>query len=76
MREITHADNLAMGHTGNIGYAISGWVGQWLGDKKHSTEDIERPKTLGFLRDSTVSITIVMAIVYVILAIIAGPHFV
>ncbi|WP_373842938.1 PTS ascorbate transporter subunit IIC [Limosilactobacillus sp.] len=76
MREITHGDNVAMGHTGNIGYAISGLVGQWFGDKKHSTEDIEFPKSLGFLRDSTVSITIVMGIVYIILAIIAGPHFV
>ncbi|WP_295746796.1 PTS ascorbate transporter subunit IIC [uncultured Limosilactobacillus sp.] len=76
MREITHGDTVAMGHTGNIGYAIAGLVGKWFGDKKHSTEDIELPKSLGFLRDSTVSITIVMAIVYIILAIIAGPHFV
>lgn len=76
MREITHGDNVAMGHTGNIGYAISGLVGQWFGDKKHSTEDIEFPKALGFLRDSTVSITIVMGIVYIILAIMTGPHFV
>lgn len=76
MREITHSDNLAMGHTGNIGYAIAGYVGKWFGNKKHSTEDIKIPKALGFLRDSTVSITIVMSIVYIILAIIAGPHFV
>lgn len=76
MKSITHADNIAMGHTGNIGYAISGLIGKWFGDKKNSTEDIELPKSLGFLRDSTVSITIVMAIVYVILALIAGPHFV
>ena len=76
MREITHGDTVAMGHTGNIGYAIAGLVGKWFGDKKHSTEDIELPKSLGFLRDSTVSISIVMTIVYIILAIIAGPHFV
>lgn len=76
MREITHSDNLAMGHTGNIGYAFAGYVGKWFGNKKHSTEDIKIPKALGFLRDSTVSITIVMSIVYIILAIIAGPHFV
>lgn len=76
MREITHGDTVAMGHTGNIGYAIAGLVGKWFGDKKHSTEDINFPKSLGFMRDSTVSITIVMTIVYVILAIICGPHFV
>lgn len=76
MREITHGDAVAMGHTGNIGYAIAGWIGKIFGNKKHSTEDIQFPKALGFLRDSTVSITLVMAIVYICLAIASGPHFV
>lgn len=76
MRKITKGDAVAMGHTGNIGYAIAGLCGKFFGDKKHDTEDIQFPKALGFMRDSTVSITIVMAIVYIILAIICGPHFV
>lgn len=76
MREITHGDAVAMGHTGNIGYAIAGWIGKVFGNKEHSTEDIQFPKALGFLRDSTVSITLVMAIVYICLAIASGPHFV
>lgn len=76
MRKITGGDNVAMGHTGNIGYALAGLFGKWFGDKSKSTEDIEVPKSLGFLRDSTVSITLVMAIVYVILVFIAGPGYV
>ena len=24
-----------MGHTGNIGYAIAGWIGKWFGDKSN-----------------------------------------
>lgn len=76
MRKITNGDAVAMGHTGNIGYSIAGLMGKWFGNKKHDTEEINIPKSLGFMRDSTVSITIVMAIVYIILAIICGPHFV
>lgn len=76
MRKITKGDAVAMGHTGNIGYAIAGLCGKFFGDKKHDTEDIKFPKSLGFMRDSTVSITIVMAVVYIILAIICGPHFI
>lgn len=76
MRKITGGDTVAMGHTGNIGYAIAGWCGKLFGNSKHSTEDIEFPKALGFLRDSTVSITLLMGIVYIVLAIVAGPHFV
>lgn len=76
MRKITGGDAVAMGHTGNIGYAISGLMGKLFGNPKKTTEDLKIPKSLGFLRDSTVSITLLMSIVYIILAIIAGPHFV
>ena len=64
------------GPYGNIGYALAGWCGKWFGNKEHSTEDINVPKSMSFLRDSTVSITIVMAIVYVILALMTGQQFV
>ncbi|MDT7019954.1 PTS ascorbate transporter subunit IIC [Levilactobacillus namurensis] len=76
MRKITGGDAVAMGHTGNIGYATAGLMGKWFGNVKHSTEDVKFPKGLSFLRDSTVSITLVMSIVYLALAIITGPHFI
>ncbi|GKT04088.1 PTS ascorbate transporter subunit IIC [Furfurilactobacillus entadae] len=76
MRKITGGDDVAMGHTGNIGYATAGLMGQLFGNKQKSTEDMEMPKGLSFLRNSTVSITLLMGIVYIALALIAGPHFV
>lgn len=76
MKKITGNDNVAMGHTGNIGYAASGWIGKWFGDPDQSTEDIKVPKELAFLRDSTVSVMLLMAIVYLILAVMAGPRFI
>ncbi|NLR31938.1 PTS ascorbate transporter subunit IIC [Levilactobacillus tujiorum] len=76
MRKITGGDSVAMGHTGNIGYATAGLMGKWFGNAKKSTEDIKFPKGLSFLRDSTVSITLVMAIVYLILALVSGPNFI
>ena len=76
MRKITGSDSVSMGHTGNIGYAVSGLIGKLFGDSKHNTEDLTIPKSLGFLRDSTVSITLLMSVVYICLAIAAGPTFV
>lgn len=76
MRKITGGDSVAMGHTGNIGYALSGWIGKTFGNAKKTTEDLNIPKGLSFLRDSTVSITILMSIVYIALAFAAGPHFI
>ncbi|KJF00259.1 glycosidase [Streptococcus gallolyticus subsp. gallolyticus] len=76
MKKITGNDNVAMGHTGNIGYAIAGWIGKWFGDKSKSTEDMDVPQLFSFLRDSTVSIMLLMSVVYVILALAAGTGYV
>ncbi|GAB2025663.1 PTS ascorbate transporter subunit IIC [Lactovum odontotermitis] len=78
MRKITGQDGVAMGHTGNMGYAAAGLMGKWFGtpDPEKSTEKMKMPKSLGFMRDSTVSISLVMIVVYVVLAIVAGPNYV
>lgn len=75
-RKITNNDTVALGHTGGFGYALSGLVGKMVGNKEKSTEDINFPKGLAFLRDSTVSITITMSIVYVIVALFAGNTYI
>ena len=50
MKQITGNDKVAMGHTGNIGYAASGFIGKVFGNKEKSTEDIKIPKSFGFKR--------------------------
>ncbi|KAF1306063.1 PTS ascorbate transporter subunit IIC [Enterococcus saccharolyticus] len=75
-RMITKNDSVALGHTGNFGYAFSGLIGKWVGNKEKSTEDIHFPKGLAFLRDSTVSITLTMSVVYVIVALFAGGDYI
>lgn len=76
MKKITGNNKVAMGHTGNIGYASAGVIGKWLGNSKHSTEDLNIPKSFGFLRDSTVSIMLVMTVVYLVLSIATGFDYV
>ncbi|WP_019779037.1 PTS transporter subunit IIC, partial [Streptococcus sobrinus] len=63
-------------HTGNIGYAASGWIGKVFGDESKSTEDLNVPQSFGFLRDSTVSIMILMSLVYIVLTLFAGTGYV
>lgn len=77
MRQLTGKDDVALGHFSAVGYAASGLVGRlFKGSKENSTENIEFPKGLGFLRDSTVSIALTMVVMYVIVAFFAGPTFV
>ena len=73
---LTGNDKVALGHFSALGYLLSGFVGGLVGDRSKSTEDIHFPKSLAFLRDSTVSITISMTIIYVIVALFAGSTYI
>lgn len=64
-RKVTGSNDIAFGHFGGIGYAFAGWVGHFFKGGK-STEDVNFPKRLIFLRDTTVSISITMMVLFVI----------
>jgi len=74
--EITGTNTIAVGHFGSIGYWVAGFVGKLVGDKSRTTEDIEVPKSLGFLRDSSVSVALTMMIMFLVVTLFAGQSFV
>ena len=77
VRQVTGNNNVALGHFSGIGYAASGLIGKLVkGKNSRSTENIPFPKGLGFLRDSTVSIALTMTVIYLIVAIFAGPTYI
>ncbi len=75
-REITGTDDLALGHFGSFGYLVAGSVGRLVGDKSRSTETINVPKKLAFLRDTSVSISLTMTILYFVVALFSGKEFI
>lgn len=75
-REITQSDDIAVGHFGSFGYFVSGFLAKRIGDKSKSTEDIKVPKSLGFLKDTTVSVSLTMVILFVVVALFTGPAFI
>lgn len=76
MKKITGNNSVALGHFSSTGYVISAIIGKLVGKNSKSTEEMKVPKSLSFLRDSVVSISITMLILYVGVAIVAGPQFV
>lgn len=76
VRQITGSDDFAVGHFGSIGYFLSGVVGKWLGNKEKSTEEIKVPKQLGFLRDTSVAVSLTMTILFLIVAFFAGKAYI
>lgn len=76
MKKITGTDSVALGHFSGTGYALSAVIGKVVGKNSKSTEEMKVPKSLSFLRDSVVSISLTMLVLYVVVAIVAGPTFV
>jgi len=76
MREVTGTDQIALGHFGSIGYFTSAWIGKRFGNKAHSTEDIKVPKSLSFLRDTSVAVSLTMVLLFFIVAPFAGKGFI
>ncbi len=76
VKEITGSDEFAIGHFGSIGYFVSAKVGKWFGNKEHTTEQIKVPKSLGFLRDTSVAVSLTMTLFFIIVALFAGQRFI
>lgn len=76
MRKITGNDQVALGHFGTISYWAAGEVGKLFKGKSKSKEEIKFPKGLSFLRESTISISITMALLYLIACLFAGVGYV
>ncbi|EGR2797215.1 PTS ascorbate transporter subunit IIC [Vibrio navarrensis] len=74
--KVMNTDQLAMGHFSTFSYIIAGFIGSKFGDKSKSTEDLNVPKSLMFLRDTPVAVAVTMAIFFMFSSIFAGGEFV
>ena len=69
MNKITGADNLAMGHFNCIGYALSGYIGKFLGkfNKGGEAKDassVNMPKFFELFRDFIFSVALFMVVLF------------
>ncbi|KAA1181301.1 PTS ascorbate transporter subunit IIC [Photorhabdus heterorhabditis] len=76
MKKVTGSDEVAIGHFSTLSYVLSGFIGSKLGNKEHSTEEMNVPKSLLFLRDTPVAISFTMAIIFIVTCLFAGGDFV
>lgn len=67
---VTEDDSLALGHFGSGCYWLSAQIGKLFGKNENTktTEDINFPKTLSFLRENTISIALAMFLCYIIVS--------
>lgn len=73
VRRVINSDDVAFGFWGSSWITLSGWVGKLFGKEDESTENIQVPAGLSFFRDMAVFMSIVMVLIYVLTALVAGP---
>ena len=76
VKKITDSDDVAFGHFGTVGYLFAAYVGKLVGNKEHTTEEINFPQSLTFLRDSSLSISLVMLMLFFVVAFACGSTYV
>lgn len=78
MTKITGTPDVGFGHFSTIGYWVAAQVGKLVGGKAvkegkaKSTEDINFPKRLAFMRDTTVAISVTMMVLFIIVCAVAA----
>lgn len=73
MKKVTGSDDVAFGHFSAISQLLSAFIGSKFGNKEKSTEDMDVPKSLLFLRDTPVAIAFTMFFIFIITCLVAGP---
>ncbi|AYF17027.1 TPA: PTS ascorbate transporter subunit IIC [Vibrio parahaemolyticus] len=76
MKQVTGSDDVAIGHFSTLSYVLAGFMGSKFGNKEHSTEEMNVPKSLLFLRDTPVAISFTMGIIFMVTCLFAGGDFV
>ena len=76
MKGVTGTDDLAYGHTSAIGCWLAAFLGKFVGKPEDSAEDVELPESLELFKDTVVSLSLVLAVFVVIVALVAGPEVV
>lgn len=74
MRKVTGSDEIAMGHYVTIAYALSGFLGKFVGKPEESTEKIKLPGWLSIFKDYVVSVSISILVFFYIACFAAGKE--
>lgn len=77
MRKVTGTNDLAYGHTTSFGVIVGALVGRvFQKHEQESSEELQIPDKISFLKDITVSTAIIMTVLYLIGVSLAGPAWV
>ncbi|MGL4677008.1 MAG: PTS ascorbate transporter subunit IIC [Brevinema sp.] len=73
VRKVIGSDDVAFGFFGGSStVCLAGNIGGWLGNPKNSAEDLKFPKSIEFLKDMSILISLMMIFLYGVTAFVGG----
>ncbi|MEU1132024.1 PTS ascorbate transporter subunit IIC [Streptomyces sp. NPDC005900] len=69
-KRVTGNDSVAIGHFGTAGYIAAGATGRLVGGRSRSTEEMDLPEGLRFLRDSMVATALSMVLIHLVTSLV------
>lgn len=76
MKEVKGGEGFTLAHSSSVGILISCVLAKAFGNKEKDLEALNIPKKLNFLREMTISLTLVMTVLFLVIGVIAGPAWV
>lgn len=67
VKEVTGDDSFTLGHPTTILSLIAGYLGKAVGNKAKSTEELKLSKSFGFLREVSITGSLVIALTYIVM---------
>ncbi|WP_032122610.1 PTS ascorbate transporter subunit IIC [Clostridium amazonitimonense] len=76
MKNVKGGEGFTIGHSSSIGCLVSAGLGKVFGNKNKDLEEMKLPKSLEFLRETTIALSVLMTLIFVVISLIATPSFV
>ena len=74
VKEVTGNDSFTVAHPTTVLSLVAGYLGKVVGNKEKSTEDIKFPKALGFLREVSITGSIVICLTYIVMGVVLSVN--
>lgn len=74
LQKVTKGDPITLGHNMVLTGHIAMWIAKLTGDEKNDCEKLQLPGWLSVMKDSVISYSLIMAFLYTLIGILAGPE--
>ncbi|WP_040215032.1 PTS ascorbate transporter subunit IIC [Clostridium polynesiense] len=76
MKNVKGGEGFTLAHSSSSGVWLAAKLGGIFGNKENDLEKIKIPKSLNFLREMTIALTVVMTLMFLVISLISGPYWV